>query len=181
MKRFKPLILVTAFLMLFSMSGMASAITSSERDELNKATPGTQKVGLGTKVRSLLADGIIILLTGDTSAATVQVLNLSVEPSGDTGYVRKFTGGVGGDSVALGDGRVGQILTLALVSDGGKNWTITPDTSSGFKAITFEDAGDVATIRFVNSTIGWVVVGTADVTAGPVLTAPDGTSTPGFK
>ena len=170
----KLILFITLCVLFLSSSGIANAITLSERDELNNATPGTQKVGLGTIVRSQLAVGVEVLFTGDTS------VSLSVEPSGDTGYVRKFTNG---ENVAtlLGDGSPGQFLNIAFVSDGGGDYEVTPDTASGFRAITFADAGDVATLKFINSTVGWVVVGTADVSSGPLLTAPTATSNPGFK
>lgn len=178
MKKNKLLSLVLCFMFLLT-AGIANAITLSERDELNKATPGTDKVGLGTIMRSQLATGVIILFTGDTSAAASQTIKLSVEPSGDTGYVRKFTSALGGDSSPLADGRPGQILQITLVSDGGTNYIVTPDTSSGWRSITFADAGDVATFKFIDTTVGWIVLGTADVTSGPVLTAPSQAN--GFK
>ena len=175
MKRFNALIILIAFLFIVSISGIANAITLSERDELNNATPGTSKVGLGTIVRAVTAVGVDFLTTEDTS------ISVSVEPSGDTGYVRKFTGARKGDGSTLADGNVGQIMTLALTVDGGQDWFVTPDTSSGFRKITFTDEGDVATIRFVDSDVGWVVMGTADVTSGPILTKPAIDSTPPFK
>jgi len=171
MTKNKLLSLVLCFMFLLT-TGIANAITLSERDELNNATPGTSKVGLGTLMRSVLAVGVVRLETGDTSTAATQTIPCSVEPSGDTGYVRKLTGGVGGDSVALQDCNPGQIITISLVNDGGDNFTVTPDTSSGWDDVTLSDVGDNITIRFVNTTVGWVVIGTADTTSGPVLTAP---------
>ena len=75
MKKNILLSLVLCFMFLLT-TGIANAITLSERDELNNATPGTQKVGLGTILRSQTAVGIVVLFTADTGG--VQTVALSV-------------------------------------------------------------------------------------------------------
>jgi len=155
MKKILSLVICLMFLM---TSGIANAITLAERDELNNATPGTSKVGLGTLIRSMNPVGTVTHSTGDTS------ITLSSEPGGDVGYVRKLTGAASGDSTALGAGSPGQVITFALVNDGGQNYTITPDTSSGFDDVTLDDAGDNVTLKFINTTIGWILVGESGVT-----------------
>ena len=82
-------------------------------------------------------------------------------------YVAKTTGGV--EALTLANGKPGQILTIALVATGG-NGTLTPATVSGFATIVFTAAGDNATLKYIDDTVGWVMVGTAGVLAPPVLT-----------
>jgi len=83
-------------------------------------------------------------------------------------YVALTTGGA--EALTLADGVPGQTITIALVSDGGDG-TLTPATASGFTSIVFADAGDVAALKFIDSTVGWVILGTAGVLAPPVTVA----------
>lgn len=82
-------------------------------------------------------------------------------------YVGKTTGG-DAEALTLADGVPGQILTIALETDGGGTGTLTPTTASGFVSIAFADAGDIATLMYVDDTVGWVILGTAGVAAPPV-------------
>lgn len=84
-------------------------------------------------------------------------------------YVAKTTG-ADAEALTLADGVAGQMLTIALVTDGGGTGTLTPATCSGFATIVFADAGDTATLYYVDDTTGWVVVGLAGVAAPPAIT-----------
>ena len=72
------------------------------------------------------------------------------------------------EALTLADGEPGQILHLHLVTDGGTG-TLTPTTKTGFTTIVFADAGDRATLQFIDSTTGWILLG-ATGTAGPPVT-----------
>lgn len=85
-------------------------------------------------------------------------------------YVAKTTG-ADAEALTLADGVDGQVLTISLVTDGGGDGTLTPATKSGFATIVFADAGDTATLKFVDSTTGWVIMGLAGVAAPPAITA----------
>jgi hypothetical protein len=84
-------------------------------------------------------------------------------------YVAKTTGG-DAEALTLANGENGQILTIALVTDGGGVGTLTPVTCSGFATIAFEDAGDNVTLMYIDDTVGWIILGTAGVAAPPVIT-----------
>lgn len=84
-------------------------------------------------------------------------------------YVAKTTG-ADAEALTLADGSPGQIITIALVTDGGGTGTLTPATKSGFATIVFADAGDTATLEYVDDTVGWVIVGLAGVAAPPAIT-----------
>ena len=81
-------------------------------------------------------------------------------------YVAKTTGGV--EALTLANGKPGQVITIALVATGG-NGTLTPATCSGFATIVFTAAGDNAALKYLDDTVGWVILGTAGVLAPPVL------------
>lgn len=76
----------------------------------------------------------------------------------------------GAESLTLANGVNGQRLNLILGTDGGDG-TLTPTTKTGFTSIVFADAGDIADLEFVDSTVGWIIVGTAGVAAPPVIVA----------
>ena len=83
------------------------------------------------------------------------------------GYVAMTTGGA--EALTLADGSPGQILVLNLTTDGGDG-TLTPATKTGFITIVFADAGDQATLLFVDDIIGWILLGAKGKAAPPVTT-----------
>ena len=84
-------------------------------------------------------------------------------------YVPKTTG-ADAEALTLANGVAGQEIVIALVTDGGGDGTLTPATCSGFATIVFADAGDTAALKYVDDTVGWVLLGTAGVDAPPVIT-----------
>lgn len=84
-------------------------------------------------------------------------------------YVAKTTG-ADAEALTLADGQFeGQRLTIALVTDGGGDGTLTPATCSGFATVVLADAGDNVTLEWVDISTGWVIVGAAGVLAPPVI------------
>jgi hypothetical protein len=86
------------------------------------------------------------------------------------GYVAKTTG-ADAEALTLEDGYPGQILVVNLTTDGGGVGTLTPATSTGWATIIFADAGDQATLLYVDDRIGWIIFGLKGVAAPPVTTA----------
>lgn len=80
------------------------------------------------------------------------------------------TTGINAEALTLANGVSGQILTIILDTDGGGDGTLTPTTCTGFATIVFADAGDQATLKFIDSTIGWIIMGLAGVAAPPAIT-----------
>lgn len=85
------------------------------------------------------------------------------------GYVAKTTGG-DAEALTLADGSPGQVLIINLTTDGGGDGTLTPATATGWATIVFADAGDQATLLYVDDTIGWIIWGLKGVSAPPVTT-----------
>lgn len=100
---------------------------------------------------------------GTTSAADALAIPVTHK------YVAKTTG-ADAEALTLANGIAGQELTISLVTDGGGDGTLTPATCSGFATIVFADAGDTATLKYIDDTTGWVIVGMAGVAAPPVIT-----------
>lgn len=101
-------------------------------------------------------------LSGSVAVAA-DVLAIPVTAS----YVAKTTG-ADAEALTLANGVPGQTITIALTVDGGGTGTLTPATKSGFVSIAFADAGDIATLQYVDDTVGWIILGTAGVAAPPV-------------
>lgn len=86
-----------------------------------------------------------------------------------THQIVQKTTGADAEALTLANGTNGQFLTIVLVADGGGDGTLTPTTKTGFATIVFADAGDHATLRYVDGTVGWVLVGTGGVAAPPAI------------
>ena len=84
-------------------------------------------------------------------------------------YVAKTTG-ADAEALTLADGKNSQVLLIDLTTDGGGTGTLTPVTSTGWATIVFADAGDRATLLYVDDTIGWVIIGLSGVAGPPVTT-----------
>lgn len=84
-------------------------------------------------------------------------------------YVSKTTGG-DAEALTLANGVPGQELIINLTTDGGGDGTLTPTTATGWATIVFADAGDQATLRYIDDSIGWILVGYKGLSAPPVTT-----------
>jgi hypothetical protein len=102
-------------------------------------------------------------IAGTTSAADSLAIPL-------THTVVTKTTGADAEALTLADGAAGQFLHIHLGTDGGGDGTLTPTTKTGWATIVFADAGDRASLYFVNSTVGWIVLGLSGVAAPPVTT-----------
>ncbi len=79
----------------------------------------------------------------------------------------------GADAISLPDGTsAGQILSIVLIAQAGGASTLTPDsvTGSGWATMVFTNVGESATFLYVDSTIGWLCLGTFGVSTQPLIT-----------
>lgn len=83
-------------------------------------------------------------------------------------FVAKTTG-ADAESLTLANGVAGKTIVISLVVDGGGDGTLTPTTKTGFASIVFADAGDTASLLYVDDTVGWIILGTAGVAAPPAI------------
>lgn len=104
-------------------------------------------------------------LTGATTTSAADSLAIPV-----THRAVAKTTGADGEALTLANGVAGQRLLIYLAVDGGGDGTLTPATCTGFATIVFADAGDYATLEYVNDTVGWILVGHGGVTAPPAIT-----------
>lgn len=104
------------------------------------------------------ADSAVIAVAADVLAIPV------------THPIVSKTTGADAEALTLADGVAGQVLKVILATDGGGTGTLTPSTSTGWATIVFADAGDQATLLYVDDTVGWIIVGLSGVAAPPVTT-----------
>jgi hypothetical protein len=83
-------------------------------------------------------------------------------------YVAKTTGGAEAGLTLANGVFDGQMLTISLVTDGGDG-TLTPVTSTGWGSCVFVTVKDTITLQWVDSTIGWVVIGVAGTAAATLM------------
>ncbi len=72
------------------------------------------------------------------------------------------------EALTLANGSPGQEIVINLTTDGGGDGTLTPATSTGWATVVLADAGDQITVRYINATIGWLLIGAKGVVAPPV-------------
>lgn len=84
-------------------------------------------------------------------------------------YVQKTTG-ADAEALTLADGVAGQLLCVTLVTDGGGDGTLTPETATDWATIVFADAGDKVWLYYVDDTVGWIILSALGLTAQPVIT-----------
>ena len=85
------------------------------------------------------------------------------------GIVSK-TVGSNAETLTLADGEDGQLLLVTVAEGKGGRGTLGPDTTTGFSTARLSDTGDTLALYFVNSTIGWTLLGAHGVLGPPVLT-----------
>lgn len=107
--------------------------------------------------------GAVVFSPGGTTTSAADALAIPV-----THAIVAKTTGADAEALTLANGENGQVLTIDLATDGGGDGTLTPTTKSGFTSIVFADAGDNATLMYVDDTVGWIILGTAGVAAPPV-------------
>lgn len=149
--------------------------------ELNGTTSGgitVDPIDVGTSMTTIVNSAAAAATTVTLPAVTGQ---LNWQPGGTTtsaadslaipithAIVVKTTG-ADAEALTLANGKPGQVLTIVLGTDGGGDGTLTPTTKTGFATIVFADAGDTVTLLYVDDTVGWIIMGTAGVTAPPVI------------
>lgn len=141
-------------------------------------TTATKDIGSSSKnVKSIYASSDITFRTsllavgrvGGQSSVNSSSTNLS---AADIAYsiIRKRIGGGGGlDSTnggtRLPNGTPGQMITFIVTTvQSGGSWIITPVTKTGFSTLTMDTANDLATLLYVDDTIGWIILSQAGCT-----------------
>lgn len=123
----------------------------------------------GSNIPSSLANEVDeAVVTYTKSSSTTVAADVLAIPL--TAQVVVKTTGADAEALTLADGTPGQELVIILGTDGNGDGTLTPSTATGWATIVFADAGDRATLRFIDSTVGWVILGLSGVSAPPVTT-----------
>jgi len=130
----------------------------------------------GTGTASINSSGQFQVTKGGNVWSIAEFRSGSVDVDADdttipvTATLVKKTTGSDGEDLTLANGTPGQIININLVTDGNGDGTLTPTTKSGFATIVFADAGDAATLMYVDDTVGWIILGCYGLTAQPTIT-----------
>lgn len=111
-----------------------------------------------------------VLAPNDVASTTSAADSLAIPV---THAVVAKTTGADAEALTIQDGVPGQLLHIFLATDGGGDGTLTAATNSkgtGWATIVFADAGDRATLYYVNDSVGWIIIGLSGVAAPPVTT-----------
>lgn len=134
---------------------------SGDASVVNNSSPASYKMQIGTRLWGVVgmsgATTSGICVTAATPALSAACNAISTT---ETSMVTlKTTGAFGSESISLANGQPGQIKTYILVTDGGTDFYVTPVTKTGFTSAQLNDAKDSVTLRYVDSTVGWVIQG----------------------
>ena len=108
-----------------------------------------------------------VTATGNLSSSTTCAADVLAIPITHQ-YVAKTTG-ADAEALTLADGVAGQVIIINLTTDGGGTGTLTPATKTGFVSVALADAGDQVVLKFIDSTVGWVIIGASGVAAPPAI------------
>ena len=125
---------------------------------VDKENPANYKMQIGSRLYGPV--GIV----GATTYAAQENPYSAVYATPTTTLFIKTTGAVWDEAYRLGDGVQGQKLTIVLKTDGGKDFYVTPKTTTGFTNVQLNDAKDSVTLTYINDTVGWVVTGNSGAT-----------------
>jgi len=149
------LVLLLGVALLFAPQVYAELATSTETmedqgvEEIDGATPGLRKMGLGTRLRGILNRETETITTSgahDLVAANRTILFESVLGNGIS-------------DASFENGYPGRMVTFILTADNDGTVDITPVTKSGFTSFTLSDVKDSITLLYQDDTVGWVVAG----------------------
>lgn len=107
-----------------------------------------------------------LVLAGGANGGAATMTTTDTAVSTSYTLIRKAIGIQVGLAGTLADGSPGQIISI-LISTRASSGTfvLTPTTKTGFSYLTFDAAGENASLMFVDSTTGWVLLSsTATVT-----------------
>jgi hypothetical protein len=138
---------------------------------LRKVTGGDiyAAVGASNEVQVQNQDGTILTSIGQSNVGTVTVAaDVLVIPT--TKSIVQKTTGADAEALTLANGYPGQVLNINLVTDGGGDGTLTPATATGWATVVFADAGDAITVKYIDDTVGWIIIGAYGLTAQPTIT-----------
>jgi hypothetical protein len=153
-------------------------VVSNDDEEAFRVDGGNREVvineGSGSTDLRVESNTHSAALQVDASADTVNIgapilMNQSAQSLSGAGAVNvtsqvtNFTSTGAAEALTLANGTAGQIKTIIHIVDGGSG-VLTPTTFTGGSTITFTNAGDTATLYYVNDTYGWTVIGQNGVT-----------------
>lgn len=166
MKKMSAILLMLLLLVSFSSPSFASVGIKKDGTSIGTATD----LNFRSAGNTITSDGSTVTFNlalngvGKDGAVSMTTAQVAVSPS--YAFVRKAIAGDAAFSAGtLADGTPGQFLTIFITSvSGSGTYVLTPTTKTGFTSLTFDAAKDQATLLFVSTSVGWVLVSNTAVT-----------------
>ena len=131
---------------------------------------GTKYIKLDENGQMVVQDGDTVLLGISQSArGTESVIADALAIPITSAIILKTTGG-DAETLSLANGTPGQIININLDTDGNGAGTLAATTLTGWATIVFADAGDAATLMYIDDTVGWIILGCYGLTEQPTIT-----------
>ena len=143
------------------------AVFMTDGNKLYFGTDGDMSLSFDATTSVLAFDGASNAAWAPNTAAGTTTQAVGVN---DVPLTHRHVLKVGSDTaetLSLSDGTAGQLVTVTL-SDASPLLTLTPATTTGFANVTFSDTLDSVTLQYVNSTAGWIIVGSYLPTNGGI-------------
>jgi len=163
---------------------MGSTLATNAPDAANSVTGGTAEIlfeganvdAHETHLTAIEATADVTLTLPDDTGAVGYIPTGSTTKDATNAAIpltHAVVIGTSGEASAwsLPDGNPGQVLSLVIGTDGGVA-TVTPvsTTGDGWATMIFTNDGEGATFMFVDSTVGWAVLGTFGISTNPLIT-----------
>lgn len=101
------------------------------------------------------------ILAGASNGGSISMTTTDTTVSTSYALVKKEIGVQVGLAGTLANGEPGQILTVLITLRAGSGtYVLSPTTTLGFTSLTFDAAGEYATLLYIDDTSGWVIVAT---------------------
>jgi hypothetical protein len=142
--------------------------------KLRKETGNGVVVGIGksNELQIKKLGNVALTSISQSNVGTVTVAADALAIPVTHAIVQKTTG-ADAEALTIVDGYEGQVININLVTDGNGDGTLTVGTNStgtGWATVVFADAGDSITIKYIDDTIGWIIIGAYGLTAQPTIT-----------
>ena len=151
-----------------TLGGQDSSNNYSWRVDVNhNFIPGTtaqNNIGSSTnQVNTVYAGNFVS--AGTVNGSVSQVSSVAALPLSYAVVAIPLTNAVGA-VYTLANGTPGQVITFTEVGTvtGSDTAVITPSTKTGFSTATLSAAHQSVTLQYINSTVGWIIIGNAGAT-----------------
>lgn len=156
----KMFVLITALLLLSSSPLFAAVGLKIDNTPTGTCTD-LKFLGTGAVTNDGSTCSMALVLAGVANGGATSMTSTETAVSTSYALVRKAISDTVGQAGTLADGTPGQTVTIFTTTRvGSGTFILSPTTTTGFDSITFDAVAEYATLTFVDSTTGWIMIST---------------------